>query len=118
MKRLAWLLTLPLAVMVVVFAVHNRGPVVIDPWPVAPPFALPLYLIALGAIVFGFIAGALVQWVATGKRRQLARQKNRRLNELEREAGAPANNASETLGQASHEASLPAATKLLAAGER
>ena len=119
MKRLAWLLTLPLAVAVVLFAVHNRGPVPIDPWPVAQPFNLPLYLIVLGAILIGFIAGALVQWAAAGRRRKEARQKNRRLSELERDAAAaPAKTAT---GAANDMGRLPASgaeTRLLAAGDR
>lgn len=121
MKRLVWLLTLPLAVMVVVFAVHNRAPVALDPWPFAPPFAVPLYLIALGAIVAGFGAGALVQWAAGGKRRQLARQKNRRLGELERQAGAAmaSAKAAPEASNAGNDDSRPASeAKLLAVAER
>ncbi|MHA1564425.1 MAG: LapA family protein [Alphaproteobacteria bacterium] len=117
MKRLAWLLTLPLAVAVVVFAVHNRAGVVIDPWPVGPPFSVPLYLIALGAILAGFGAGALVQWAAGGKRRQLARQRNRRLSELERGAGR-AEAAPAPRDGANRDTTSPSAPKLLAAGER
>ncbi len=92
MKRLAWLLTLPLAVVIVVFAVNNRTPVPMDPWPLDQPFAVPLYIIVLGALLLGFIAGALVQWAAAGKRRSQARRNLRRLNELER-AGAAAKTA-------------------------
>ncbi len=119
MKRLVWLLTLPLAVMVVVFAVYNRAPVALDLWPFAPPFAVPLYLITLSAVVAGFGAGALVQWMVGGKRRQLARQKNRRLGELERQAGAAmasAKAAPEASG--THDDRPSSEPKLLAVAER
>lgn len=115
MKRLAWLLTLPLAVAVVVFAVHNRGPVSIDPWPLDQPFAMPLYLLGLGAVVLGFVAGALVQWAAGGKRRSQARRNNRRLNELERAAGAATSKAANS---ASSGAPSSTDTRLLTAAEQ
>ncbi len=110
MRRLSWLLTLPLAVVVVVFAIHNRAPVSIDLWPAYRPVSVPLYLVVLGAVVLGFLAGALVQWVAGGKRRQQARRSNRRLTELEREAAATGSDAAHPL--------TPAETGLLTAAER
>lgn len=85
MKRLTWLVTLPLAVVIVVFAIYNRASVPVDPWPLGATITLPLYLVVLGALIIGFVAGGLVHWLSSGAQRQRVRQARSRIVELEKE---------------------------------
>ena len=85
MKSLSWLITLPILVVVVVFAVNNRGAVDFDLWPVGLTVAMPLYLTVLGTIVVGFIAGGSVVWIASAQLRRTVRRQRHRVSELERQ---------------------------------
>jgi len=85
MKRLSWIITLPLMAVAVVFAIANREAVVLDLWPLALTIKAPLFLLVLGSIVFGLLAGAAVAWVSAGATRRRAREARRRVADLERE---------------------------------
>lgn len=63
MKFLSWLLTLPLAVLCIFFAVSNRQDVTIDLWPLDAVLVTPLYVITLGTLFSGFLLGALWFWL-------------------------------------------------------
>jgi len=84
-KHLSWIVTLPVTLLVVVFAVANREEVVLSFWPLpwAPP--LPIWLIVLGGLLVGFLLGATVAWLSGGPRRQRARQTAERARELARQ---------------------------------
>ncbi|MBI3419702.1 MAG: LapA family protein [Proteobacteria bacterium] len=86
MKFLSWLITIPLVVFCVVFAVNNRQEVTIDLWPSGYVASAPLYLVTLGASLVGFLIGALLFWLASlhprWERRHLARQVDRLKHEL------------------------------------
>ena len=88
MKLIHWLVTLPLAVIIVLFAVSNRDGVVVTFWPIPVAIEAPLYLVVLLALVFGFLAGELVAWINGRHHRRHARRRARRIEELERELGA------------------------------
>ena len=75
---------LPLAAAIVVFAIHNRGPVAMDLWPLTLDFAPPLYVLVLGVFVVGFLAGGLVAWLSAGRARSRARKERYRLIDIER----------------------------------
>jgi uncharacterized integral membrane protein len=85
MKRLSWILTLPLMVVAVVFAVANRELVTLDLWPLAMTIQAPLFILVLGSTVVGLLAGAAVAWFSSGPTRRRAREARRRAAELERE---------------------------------
>jgi len=85
MKRLSWILTLPLMAVAVVFAIANREVVVLDLWPLAMTIQAPLFVLVLGAAVVGLFAGAVVAWFSGGPTRRRARAARRRAAELERE---------------------------------
>ena len=72
MKFLFWLLFLPFALVVVIFAVSNRGPVGVDFWPLPFQQDVPLYLLSLGTLAFGFFFGALLTWLSVAKWRVIA----------------------------------------------
>ena len=85
MKLIFWFCVIVVAVALACFAVANRDVVSLGFWPV--PFALdvPLYLAVLGAVVLGFLFGAVAAWSAGGRRRREMRQRARRIAALERE---------------------------------
>ncbi|WP_417821870.1 lipopolysaccharide assembly protein LapA domain-containing protein [Terasakiella sp.] len=72
MKILSWLLFIPFALVVVIFAVSNRGPIAVDFWPLPFSQDIPLYLLSLGTLAFGFFFGALLTWLSVAKWRVIA----------------------------------------------
>ena len=86
MKRFSWILTLPLIVVAVIFAIANREPITLDLWPLDTSPRLPLFVILLACVAFGLAVGGLATWLSAAPARQRARQARRRVAELEREA--------------------------------
>ncbi len=62
-RLLSLLITLPVTLVVVVFAVANRHPVSVDFWPFALAVDVPLYALALGTLALGALLGALLTWL-------------------------------------------------------
>ena len=87
-KLIHWLVTLPLAIIIVLFAVSNRDGVIVTFWPIPLAIEAPLYLIVLLALAVGFLVGELVAWINGRHHRRHARRRARRIEELERELGA------------------------------
>ncbi len=86
MKRLTWILTLPLIIVTVIFSVANRETITLDLWPFelsSPP--VPLSAALLASLVCGIVIGGLAAWLSAGGTRQRARHARRRADELERE---------------------------------
>ncbi|ESR25931.1 lipopolysaccharide assembly protein LapA domain-containing protein [Lutibaculum baratangense] len=79
MGRILQLVVLvPLAVILIVFAVSNRHPVLVslDPFsPEDPSLALdlPLYLLLFGTLLLGVLVGGIAAWVSQGRWRSEAR---------------------------------------------
>jgi lipopolysaccharide assembly protein A len=81
-----WLMTVAVALAAAVFAVNNGERV-----PLVVPFRTleaPLFLVALLPLVLGLVMGALIAWVGGRHWRQEARQRERRIESLERELDA------------------------------
>jgi uncharacterized integral membrane protein len=85
LRHLSWIVTLPIALVAILFAVSNRGGVTLSLWPL--PFTLdaPLYLAALLALLAGFLAGGFVVWNSQRRHRRRARRESNRVLVLERE---------------------------------
>lgn len=81
----AILILLPLAVIVVVFAIHNRDAVAIDLWPLTLQVSPPLFVLVLGVFLAGFLIGGTVAWLSGGRSRGRARKEHHRLMDLERD---------------------------------
>jgi uncharacterized integral membrane protein len=84
------LVLLPLAIIIVAFAVANRQTVVVsfDPFDrVDPAFslALPLYVLILALVIVGVIVGGTAAWLRQGKWRWRARLAESRARELRAE---------------------------------
>lgn len=85
-KRVSYIVTIPLALLAAVFAVANRQSATLDLWPLGISVNLPTYLIVLGALALGFFAGAFVAWTSSGvKRRRRLRESRHQADDLRRE---------------------------------
>lgn len=58
------------ALVVVLFAVSNLTPVVVELWPLPYRLEMGLYAVILLAVFVGFVAGLIAAWLAGGKRRR------------------------------------------------
>jgi uncharacterized integral membrane protein len=82
-RILSWIVTAPLALLVILFAVSNLDKVTLHLWPL--PFDMTIWIWALTLIELfvGFLLGAIVTWIADRRRRRETRILNRRVAELE-----------------------------------
>lgn len=85
MKHLSWIFTLPITVIVILFAVTNRSPATLSFWPLPWTINLPIYLIILGTLFVGFLLGVTVAWASGSRRRRHARQLAERLRAQDRQ---------------------------------
>ena len=86
MRRISWIVTLPLMLALVVFSLANRGEVSLDLWPFnasTPP--MPLFVPLLGALFIGLLIGGTAAWLSAAKVRRRARELSFDKSHLERE---------------------------------
>ena len=70
------LLAIPVIILVAVFAASNRQTVSVGLFPLPFEVDVPLYLLPLLGILFGFLWGAAVMWLSgSNLRRQVAEEK-------------------------------------------
>ncbi|HUI35373.1 MAG TPA: lipopolysaccharide assembly protein LapA domain-containing protein [Stellaceae bacterium] len=86
MKFLWWIVLAVVAVVLILFAISNREHVTLSVW-LLPGAAieLPLYLLVLGSLLLGFVAGELTGWIGGWRWRREARRSRERIAMLERE---------------------------------
>lgn len=84
-KVLFWIVVLPTALAVIVFAVNNRQAVEIDTWPLPYMIEMPIFAVALIGVFVGFLWGGFVAWVGAGKTRRRARELMRRVESDQRD---------------------------------
>ena len=85
------LILFPVAVIVVLLAVANRGPVLLsfDPFTRGQPdlsLTLPLFALILASVALGVVLGGVGSWIAAGRQRRERRVSARELNRLKAEA--------------------------------
>lgn len=79
-KLLRTLVFVPVAFVLLVFAVANRHAVKLSLDPFASldttnlSISCPLFVVIFGAVMFGIICGSTISWLANGKYRAAARQ--------------------------------------------
>jgi uncharacterized integral membrane protein len=100
MRRFTWIISLPITIVIVLFAVMNRELVTLNLWPLPWDLAAPLYLLTLGCILFGFLVGLLVMWLSHGSSRRRARELARRVDAQANELNALRRNAPAGTGTA------------------
>lgn len=80
MKRILWLfVAIPLAVLLIVFSVANRGVVtmVLDPFSAENPaisVTLPFFVFLFAAFLAGLLVGGFVAWIGQGRHRRLEKR--------------------------------------------
>lgn len=90
-KLLTALVVLPIAALLLLFALANRVPVVVslDPFSPGEPawsIQLPLFLVIILAVMLGVIVGGFADWLRQGRYRREARYGRSEVRRLEQEA--------------------------------
>jgi uncharacterized integral membrane protein len=113
MRRFAWIVTLPIIAIVTAFAVMNRQAVAINLWPLPWDLAVPVFLLTLLLILFGFCFGVLVMWFTGARQRRQLRALKHELDDAKMELHtlrrAPAQARSTGTALATTQTRLPAA---------
>jgi len=75
MRRLiTWLIMVPAALAVVVFALNNKAPVVLNLWPFAVLIEVELYILLTGILGVGVVLGGVVSWAGAARLRARLRK--------------------------------------------
>lgn len=85
MKLIGWGILVIVALIAVVFAIHNHGAQTVNFWPLPYALSAPLYAVVITALAAGFVLGAIASWVSGRSWRKLARQRRRENDALMRE---------------------------------
>jgi len=85
MKTLfSWLFAIPFGICVILFAVSNTQIIEVSLFPLPFVWDLPLFILVLGAMLFGFLWGGIAVWVADHKLRKKLREEIRHAEKLKR----------------------------------
>ena len=74
MRVLYWIIAIPIAVLIAVFAVSNRAAVTLSLWPLPFELELPLFLPIMVALLIGLGIGLAYEWLVHGKHRRVVRR--------------------------------------------
>ena len=85
-KVLSLVLVLPAGLVLVTFAVVNRGPVTIDLWPLPLDMQAPLSAVILLSLIVGVVWGGVASWFAAGTGRKRAREIAQHADQAESES--------------------------------
>lgn len=114
MRIVAWVVSLPVTLIVVSFALSNRQGVDLALWPLAEIVTAPLYLAVLAALLLGVAVGWLLTgatlWRANAQARAQARRvaaQEREIAELKRQRDEARKDAAERTAAASLPAEAP-----------
>ncbi|CCG08815.1 lipopolysaccharide assembly protein LapA domain-containing protein [Pararhodospirillum photometricum] len=110
MRKLSfWLIGLPLAALVAVFAVNNRAVAEVSLWPTPFTVDLPVYLLVLGALAVGLIAGAFMMWTNAVALRVRLHNRDLEIRSLKRDLDRTTTSSLKKLEKAGAKAALPPA---------
>jgi putative membrane protein len=84
-RFIGWIIAVPVALIVIAFAIANRAPVGVHFDPLPYELDIPLWAAVIGALAFGFLLGALIRWLFDQRWRSEARHGRRHIRALERE---------------------------------
>ncbi len=77
MRLLSWLITIPLAAAMVLFAMANRHPVSVSGGPLGGAIDMPLFLPVLLALLAGFLLGSMATGLSCALRLRLPAPRGR-----------------------------------------
>lgn len=85
-----WLVLVPLAIVILMFATANRGMVTVSFDPFAPhapaaSVSVPLFVLIFVLVILGVIIGGIAAWLRQGKHRRAARLHQSHVAALKRE---------------------------------
>ena len=83
-----WIFGLSLAIFLAGFSILNRESVTLNWGPLESTLDLPIYAIALGFMILGFIIGSLIVWLNYAPLRQTRRKQKKQIKDLEKELDA------------------------------
>ena len=84
-KVISWIISLPLALVIIVFSLVNRDAATVDLWPFPVSVDIPLFALILASLMIGVLWGGLAAWMAAGRARKRAREMTRRADSAEME---------------------------------
>ena len=89
-KAIAIAILVPLAILIVMFAVANREIITVsfDPFDSAHPalaFKMPLFMLIFALVTVGVVVGGIAAWLRQGKHRRVARMHHSHVAALRRE---------------------------------
>jgi TRAP-type C4-dicarboxylate transport system permease small subunit len=89
-RILRWIIGLPIAFVVIAFAIANRQwtRLSLDPFSSASPFLsidMPLWALFIGGVFIGILVGWVGSWFAQSKYRKLAKDRAREITLLQNE---------------------------------
>jgi uncharacterized integral membrane protein len=90
MRFLYWIISIPLAVLIAVFAVSNRTAVTLSLWPLPFEVDLPLFLPIMVALLIGLAIGFAFEWLLQGKHRRAARRMDSELKRIKTDEASQA----------------------------
>ncbi len=85
MRFLTWLIAAPVAVLIVAFAVANRGLTEINLSPFPFIIDIPIWSVAVGAVLFGIIVGSCARWINDHRRRVITNSQAKKLRDAQKE---------------------------------
>ena len=86
MRVLVRIIMVPVAILVVAFAMANRATVSVDLWPLDYALEAPVFALVLISAIGGLALGGMVSWISAAGRRRRARDVGRDLAAARREA--------------------------------
>ncbi|MGH6726575.1 MAG: LapA family protein [Pseudolabrys sp.] len=89
-KTVTWIVIIPLAAIIIAFAVANRQTVTVsfDPFSAAAPAysaTLPLFVMMFVVLILGVLIGGIAAWIRQGKWRRAARKLDGEVRALHQE---------------------------------
>lgn len=82
MKLISGLIGLIILALALAFALNNRQSITISLWPFGLEVMLPLYLLSLGTLFIGLLAGATIGWTSALRHRFEARRLRKDITHL------------------------------------
>lgn len=107
-KFLFWLISLPLAIIIAIFAVNNREVVDISLWPTPFTVGIPVYLLILGNLGLGLLLGALLMWLGAVPLRVRLHNRDLEIRSLKRDIDRRSADAQKVAEKVERSKALPA----------